>query len=313
MNGLNLSNIQDAKLGGTQVSAIYFGSTQLWPQIDYSKEYLTFKARESGTFTFTGYNSNSLSYSVDNGLTWTALASGTASPTISAGNKIIWKGYCVPSTTHNATGGIGNFSSTGTFDVKGNIMSLLYNDNFTNELDLSSYTQAFYHLFKNSKAVNADNLILPATTIVKNCYEELFMGCTSLLSAQFILPSLRMYDGCYAHMFDGCTSLTLPPELPATTLDIYCYYMMFTGCTSLTTAPDLPASTLKNYCYRYMFQNCSSLNKVKCLATSISASGCLTSWLSNVSSSGTFTKKSTMSSFTSGASGIPSGWTVVNV
>ena len=45
MNGLNLSNIQDAKLGTTQLSSIYLGSTKLWPTtIDYSKEYLTIES-----------------------------------------------------------------------------------------------------------------------------------------------------------------------------------------------------------------------------------------------------------------------------
>ena len=36
-------------------------------------------------------------------------------------------------------------------------------------------------------------------------------------------------------------------------------------------------------------------------------------WLHNVSPTGTFTKKATMTLFPEGANGIPSGWTVVNV
>jgi hypothetical protein len=35
-------------------------------------------------------------------------------------------------------------------------------------------------------------------------------------------------------------------------------------------------------------------------------------WLSGVSSTGTFTKAPTMESLASGASGIPTGWTVVD-
>ena len=40
MNGFNLSDITDAKLGTTTLGSIYLGSTKLWPlSTDYSKEY----------------------------------------------------------------------------------------------------------------------------------------------------------------------------------------------------------------------------------------------------------------------------------
>ena len=87
---------------------------------------------------------------------------------------------------------------------------------------------------------------------------------------------------------------------------------MFYGCTSLVTAPTLPATTLATYCYRYMFYSCSSLNYIKCLATDISATNCTSSWLKGVASSGTFVKAASMTSWTTGISGIPSGWTVQN-
>ena len=89
-----------------------------------------------------------------------------------------------------------------------------------------------------------------------------------------------------------------------------CYYNMFRGCTSLTTAPELPATTLIRGCYENMFYNCTSLNYVKCLATDIPASSCTKNWVYNVASSGTFVKDPNMSSWTTGANGIPSNWTV---
>jgi hypothetical protein len=113
-------------------------------------------------------------------------------------------------------------------------------------------------------------------------------------------------------MFKGCTSLTTAPELPATTATIGCYREMFKGCTSLAQAPELPATTLADYCYSWMFEGCKKLSTIKCLATDISASGALTYWTSNVASSGTFTK-ATGVEWPSGTSGIPSGWTVVEV
>jgi len=119
---------------------------------------------------------------------------------------------------------------------------------------------------------------------------------------------------CYRDMFSGCTSLSVTQkELPATTLEAYCYCGMFYGCTSLTESPILPTTTLVSYCYYNMFRNCSSLSSVTCLATDISASNCTGSWLVSVASNGTFNKAASMSSWTSGASGIPNGWTVQDV
>ena len=150
---------------------------------------------------------------------------------------------------------------------------------------------------------------LPATTLQYACYAHMFEGCTSLTTAP-ALPATTLGDACYISMFSGCTSLTSAPELPATTLTSSCYSSMFAGCTSLTTAPALPATTLASNCYFKMFNGCTSLNKVTCLATDISATGCVTNWLDGVASSGTFTQAAGMTGWTTGADGIPSGWTV---
>ena len=99
--------------------------------------------------------------------------------------------------------------------------------------------------------------------------------------------------------------------LPATTLTIGCYDRMFNGCTNLTTAPELPAATLKNGCYSEMFKGCTNLNSVTCLATTdiSSVTNATTSWLDGVAATGTFAKAEGMTSWTTGKSGIPSGWT----
>ena len=96
--------------------------------------------------------------------------------------------------------------------------------------------------------------------------------------------------------------------IPAT----YCFCYLFYGCTSLTTAPALPATTLAYYCYHCMFYGCTRLNYVKIYATDISANNCLSYWLSNVPANGTIHIAEGMSSvYPTGASGIPSSWTVV--
>ena len=259
MTGFDLSTISNCYIGNTAVSAIYIGSDKLWTttQHDYSQDYLTFRAIDSGTFTFTA---NDLQYSLDNGTTWTTLTSGTASPTVSAGSKIMWKQTGL---TPNSSNGIGTFSATGKFKVYGNIMSLYYGDNFVGQNDLTGKDYAFKSLFDCSNVTSyiadASNLILPATTLANNCYVNMFYNCTSLTTAPQILPATTLAQYCYSSMFANCASLITVPELPATTLVDSCYRQMFRDCTSLTTTPELPATTLANNCYRNMFTRCSSL------------------------------------------------------
>ena len=259
----------------------------------WAKEYLTFVALEDGEFGFTPRNGYAISYSIDNGKTWEAPSSATHQ-TVSAGSKVMWKSADITNTTNSTNGGllkiyktgIGTFTSTGHFEVQGNIMSLISGDSFANADELI-----------NDKGFN-----------------YLFQSCTGLTSAEnLILPATTMVNGYYSEMFYGCTSLTTAPELPATTLAVGCYSNMFNGCTSLATAPELPATILADSCYWYMFSGCTNLNYIKCLATDISASDCTTNWVSGVASSGTFTKSASMSSWTTGVDGIPTGWTVQDV
>ena len=152
---------------------------------------------------------------------------------------------------------------------------------------------------------------LPATTLANDCYNYMFAFDTGLTDAsELVLPATTLVPGCYTQMFKNCTSLTSAPELPATTLANNCYEMMFESCTRLTTAPELPATILLERCYYQMFYQCTSLNYIKCLATDISASNSLNNWVNGVASSGTFVKNPNMSSWATGTSGIPNGWTV---
>ena len=117
----------------------------------YAEAYLTFVAKESGTFTFTPQSSNVISYSTDGGETWTE----GNSVEVNNGDKVTWKGTMTP----QEYAGIGTFSSTGNFDVQGNAMSLLYGDNYKGQTDLTGKDCAFYSLFNNNaKVVSAENL-----------------------------------------------------------------------------------------------------------------------------------------------------------
>lgn len=143
-------------------------------------------------------------------------------------------------------------------------------------------------------------------------FRNMFDGCTSLSSVP-VLPSVTLTPGCYIQMFKGCTSLVQAPSLPSTTLTQGCYIGMFYGCTSLTAAPTLLAPILTQGCYSEMFQGCTLLHEVHCSAhTNEGVSYATDDWLIGVAATGDIYLPEGYV-WTTGGSGIPSGWTVHTV
>lgn len=265
---------------------------------DYSKDYLTFKALEDGTFHFT----MPIYYSLDNGKTWLYLTSESnyTTPMIAAGETVMFK--------NSATKG-GTFSSSGKYEALGNPYSLIYGDNFSEIIDLNGNSEILANLFKeSSELVSAKNLSLPATTLSASCYSGMFWDCTSLVDAP-ALPATTLSNNCYYRMFKSCSCLAAAPELPATTLTNYCYYEMFAHC-GLDTAPELPATTLAQSCYGQMFTSCTSLNYIKAMFTTTPSTAYTTNWVNGVAPTGTFVKNSAATWDVTGDNGIPTGWTV---
>ena len=301
---------------------------------DYSMMYFTTVAlQDNVTISFT---SGELEFSLDEGESWLKMGV-IPSITINSGERILWRGNESPSSV-----GIGHFSSTGEYYVEGNPMSLLFGDNFIGQTSLSGYNNAFSSLFTDgieySSLVSAENLSLPATRLSEGCYSSMFSRCHLLVSAPKLpaaslatscylymfencssltvaptLSATSLADGCYEGMFENCTSLTVAPDLPATSLADGCYEGMFRGCTSLVKSPILSASILATDCYREMFSGCTNLNEITCLATWLNNWTSTSDWVVGVSHSGTFKKDSNMTSWSTGDSGIPFGWTVQNI
>lgn len=255
---------------------------------DYSQEYLTLEVVTDGTIglkTNGSIGSKTLSYKINNG-EWTSISTSASNgdvvyiQNLVAGDKVKFKG--TNSTYASSKNNYMNFEGgTATFNIWGNIMSLTDGDDFTSATSLTG-TFNFCSLFKLSPCLSAENLILPVLTLT---------------------------EACYRAMFSKATLTVAPKILPATTLAQYVYWYMFEECP-ITTAPELPfTGTLPAYSYGYMFTGCTSLNYVKCLATNVSATSATTGWLTNVAQTGTFIKNSDMSGWSTGANGIPSGWT----
>ena len=82
----------------------------------------------------------SISYSTDGGKTWNTtnntdnkIQNAVITVSVSEGDKVLWKGDATQLGFYdnNESDSVGSFfSSTCEFDVQGNIMSLLYGDNF---------------------------------------------------------------------------------------------------------------------------------------------------------------------------------------
>lgn len=218
-----------------------------------SDDCLKFIAIDDGTFTFNARNGAQLYYSTDSGDTWVTYTSTT--PTITAGNEIWWFGK-----KETSGGSMGYFSSTGRFNVEGNVMSLL--GEAANQLSLAGKNEIFYGLFADcSRLISAENMTLPATTLSDSCYNRMFFYCSNLVTPPRSIGSsaTTMAGLSCGLMFRGCTSLTTTPELPSLSLAGACYSNMFEGCTSLISASTLPAKTLYGQSYYSMFSGCRSL------------------------------------------------------
>jgi hypothetical protein len=305
MNGFNLSNIQDARLGGTQLSAIYFGSYKLWQAHDYSQDPFTIEALEDNvTISINNQKACQLTYT-KNGttsqtLTVSANVTATLNVTLDTGDICTFT-----STSWIQYGAKGHFTVSGQFKVYGNWQSL---KNYSTSVDQQGCETAFKD---NTGLIDASNLVMPATSLSQNAYNSFFSGCSSLVSGPKELPVNG--NNTHALMFANCTSLVNPPKLHFTEIYEGGCNQMFRGCTSLVKAPDLNITNVGTWgCYQ-MFYGCSSLNYVKCTATTKGGSSNFSSWLYGVAASGTFVKDANSTLWGSGVSGIPSGWTVIDI
>lgn len=91
---------------------------------------------------------------------------------------------------------------SGSFDVSGNIMSLINTCGTSDEIN-GEY--AFYKLFAGCEDMTTAPL-LPATKLSAHCYEKMFEGCKALVNAPY-LPAPVLADFCYKDMFSGCINL----------------------------------------------------------------------------------------------------------
>lgn len=121
---------------------------------DYSEKYLTTEAYEDGTISFNIWSGmgteyiTSISYSTNNGETWTTVNNTdnksehlSITVNVQKDDVVLWKGDAKQTGYYDEDDygdNVGSFfSSTAEFIAYGNIMSLLYGDNFSTKTTLN--------------------------------------------------------------------------------------------------------------------------------------------------------------------------------
>lgn len=285
------------------------------------------------------------SYSINGGEWTNEYVAGSLITGLSVGDEIQFKATGVQAVSPSSWPFFYlNSSVQFRYNIKGNIASLFYGDDFENAdgtglasgccsgifrgnagscpVDASKLVLPFTTLRANDYNAMfslASDLVLPpaelpATVLPANVYTNMFNGCTSLIKTPDMGPETFVGTGACMYMFSGCTSLETAFEtLPATAITGNCYNSMFMGCSSLVKAPAILAQSLVNaYSSLYgMFSGCTSLNYVKAMFTDLgtvpfSAYGY--GWLLDVSATGTFVKN--VNAVWTESDVIPAGWTV---
>ena len=182
----------------------------------YQNEYLTLSALGDGEITIVIPSSinqdyaSYLSYSKDK-LEWVEIAVDDTNQTItipvSKGEDVYLKGVARQLYESGDDSSV-YIDSSANISASGNIMSLLYGDEFKGKTSFPTGSQRnFAYLFSyNEHLFNAENLILPATELVGGCYDNMFSGCTFLDTAP-TLPATKLVERCYSMMFYSCRKL----------------------------------------------------------------------------------------------------------
>lgn len=217
------------------------------------KNYLRFEALENSTISFLSETNPNIEYSFDDKewINW-----DYNEIDLDKGQTVYMRGdnpngFSISHSNYNI------FIMTGKIKAYGNIMSLLYKDDFEDQLEIPC-DYCFYKLFNKCKSLTQAPE-LPANNLTKWCYYSMFSGCKSLTQAPE-LPATNLTEWCYSSMFHNCTNLIMTPELPAINLTDGCYKYMFQGCKSLKQKPKIAADINNDNC-EDMFRNCPCENK----------------------------------------------------
>ena len=297
-------------------------ATNISVGIDYSTQYFTIESLQDSNAIKMQRNKSpnnpTLSYSLDDGETWTTttISGAVTFATISTGQKIIFKGTNGNFAT--AWDNYNYFTANKQFKVYGNIMSLLNGDDFKENSEFNGHTNHCAGLFRSTYLVDASNLILPATTLYESSYNGMFRGCYNLAYGPKLLPALDVPHDGYSSMFEGCIKLVEGPKIDAITVSgdgammrMFCMSRNSKVTAAMTKSPILRIKNPSSYAniYQQLFYGNGNITEVTILAEGTNLS--FDNWLGYTNSGGVIKKLST-TTLVSGYNGIPNGWTAVD-
>lgn len=194
--------------------------------IEATKDGTTVRFRQSSYAVDDGIDALKVEVSTNNGKTWTEITAAPAEDGIpgailaelDAGEKVLIRGNneAYGYFYANDEDSVENCNFWADYEcyVYGNIMSLIYGDNFARQRKLNK-DYAFACFFSDY-----DDALDHSWVLLKD-------------GEELLLPATILSNYCYSSMFRGCTSLVVAPSLPATTLVYECYRTMFYGCNNL--------------------------------------------------------------------------------
>ena len=176
-------------------------------------QYFTITAITSGTLTCVPRSglSFTLQYHRADSNQWTNWTiSGYMGTSISLiqGCKYYFKGTTakLSTTVYNT-----QFGGTAQIELSGNLLSLLYGDNFINKIN-SIMNDGIGQLRKifsgHTGIISAKNLVIPVGVAQNRVFEQMFLNCTNLeYGPQLLFTNENDYTDSCKGMFAGCTSL----------------------------------------------------------------------------------------------------------
>ena len=191
---------------------MYGGYTNTPPYLNkYYYQYLTVEILEDGYFYMfrTAYQDGTeeaLYYNKNNG-GWVSMPNYSNPLNVSKNDIIRFKSKLDASKDIDqgfVVLGIYDINDAAAFNIYGNIMSLIYGDDFANnsELNENITVSPFKNMFLRAKVRDASNLCLPSTHLLKNMYFGFFNEST-IEYAPKIIPA-HLADSCYGAMFKRC-------------------------------------------------------------------------------------------------------------
>ena len=238
-------------------------------------QYMTIESLEDGTTVYLFKRANpliernvNLEYSLDNGETWnTYTLPGTGengeSITINLGEKVLFKGdnpegfnECYYNNKY-----INNlayyFLGTGKYKVSGNVMSLIYKDNFIDKNNTPN-KGCFSRLFQgNTALIEVYNLCLPEPT--NDGYEDycIFIECTNLqkVTLDYFPKSLQSF---YYYNSNQTLEFNINDSKNVNNM-VWMFYL----CSNLESIGDISNwDVSKVTAFKAMFQLCSKLESI---------------------------------------------------